>query len=169
MEEDKEVGLKDMLGEILKNQQAIQKEQAVKKWKVPWKARVGKRQASKGYATVQVIRDNGDIEFTKRLVQDGVVEVEGFPRVATINHKLSYKGKPFYIIPTWSLKPFSPAENYLETEKEKMNIAGRRAVLSALESEKIKTKKDMGNMVWIIVAIVAIGGIWYFGKQQGWF
>lgn len=167
-----ELGMKEMLSKILDEQKEIKEQTKQKGFKLPWKAKIGRKKAQKGWATIQVIRDNGEISFVRKHIEAGVVEIEGFPRVATVNHKLSYKGKPFYIIPTWSMKPFSPTDNYAETEKEKMNIAGRRAVLSALETEKIKGKKDFGNAIWaiwiiLIAAIVGIG--WYFGKQWGWF
>jgi len=169
MEEQKEPGVKDMLKEILDNQKGLEEEKKVKRWKIPFFARVSGRKAQKGWATIMVIKDNGEVEFIKNQIKDGVVNVDNFPRIATIDHKLAYKGKPLYIIPSWSMKPFSAVENYAQTEQEKMNIAGRRAVLSVLESEKIKQKKDFGSLGWILIGVVVVGAIWYFGKQQGWF
>ena len=55
---------------------------------------------------------------------DGTIMVDGVPRISTIDYKLNYKGKPWVIIPEWSLKPFSSSENYEQTIKDKMNIEG---------------------------------------------
>jgi len=165
----KELGVKELLNKVLNNQQGLEQEKKVKFWKIPWKARITGRKAQKGWATVQIIKDNGEIDFIKTQVRDGIAVIDGFPRTATIDHKLSYRGKPLYIIPSWSMKPFSAVENYSETEKEKMNIAGRRSVLAVLEREKIKDKKDYGSLGWILIVVVVVGAIWYFGKNQGWF
>src|SRR3990167_1592173 len=168
-EEEPKGGLKSMLSEILENQRGLTEEKKISRWKLPWKARISERKAQKGWATIQVIKDNGEVEFVKIEIKDGTVKIDNFPRVATIDYKLSHKGKPFYIIPSWSMKPFSAVENYSNTEKEKMNIAGRRSVLAVLETQQIKTKKDFGSMWWIILAAVVIGAIYYFGKNSGWF
>ena len=171
--ENNEPGIKEILQEIHKELKVKNEDEEIpekeRKFKLPWKGKVGKAKVKKGWATIAIIRNNGNIDFVKRQIRDGTVEVEGFPRVGTIDYKLSYKGKPFFIIPEWSMKPFSPVDNYSETVKERMNIAGRRAVLATLETEKIKPKKDMGNMIWIILGLVVIGGIWYLGKNAGWF
>lgn len=139
-----------------------------RRFRLPWKSRVGRKKAEKGWSTIALIRNNGTITFSKVQVKDGIGIVDGFPRIMTIDHKLTYKGKPLYIIPEWSLKPFSPAENYSNTEKEKMNIAGRRAVLAVLETEKIKPKKDFGSMAWILIAVAVLGGLYYLAKSLGW-
>lgn len=168
-----EESVTDMLKEI--KETIKQKEDAPKekKWKMPWgdrfKSNVGKKKIAKGWATIQMIRSNGNITFTRAQVKDGIAIIDGFPRVCTIDHTLFYKRRPFYILPEWSLKPFSAAENYQATEKERMNIAGRRAVLATLETEKIKTKKDFGSFGWLLLVAIVVGAVWYFGKNQGWF
>ena len=158
---------------ILENIEDKQEDKPNKSWKIPFltrmKSNVGKKKIEKGWATVIVIRNNRNLCFTRAQVKDGVAIIDGFPRVCTVDHTLFFKRKPFYIIPEWSLKPFSPADNYSETEKDKMNIAGRRAVLATLETEKIKAKKDFGNIGWIILVIAVVGAGYYFGKQSGWF
>lgn len=171
--EENEDSIKDMLKELLnkKETQPAEPEEDKKKdkpWKIPFKGRVSVNAAKKGYTTVQIIRNNGEIDFSKSYLQDGTILVDGIPRVATIDYRLSYKGKPFIIIPEWSLKPFSPADNYEQSIKEKMNATGSRAILARLQSEAIKPKKEMGNMVWwIIGGIVVIALVWYMFKGGG--
>jgi hypothetical protein len=59
-----------------------------------------------------------------------------------------------YIIPSWSMKPISMADNLAQAEQDKMNMSGRRAVLAALQSEKIKNKKDFGSFGWLILILI---------------
>lgn len=146
----------------------VNPEVKTKKWKLPWKARVGNKKVEKGWSTIMIIRSNGATDFTKAQVKEGIAIIDGFPRIASIEHKLTYKGKPLYILPEWSLKPFSPEQNYSDMEKEKMNIAGRRAILSVLETEKIKPKANFGSMGWIILGIAIVGGLYYLAKSMHW-
>ena len=170
--ENKDLSLNEKVDLLLKNV-PTEKEEESTKWKLPFfkrmKFNVSKKKIENGFAQFIIVRSTRSMEFTRAKVKDGIAIIDGFPRVATSDHVLLYNNKPTYIIPEWSLKPFSPEENYAITEKEKMNIAGRRAVLSVLETEKIKNKKDLGGLVWVIIVIAVVGGLYYFGKQSGWF
>ena len=73
------------------------------------------------------------------------------------------KNIPTYILPSWSMKPYSPAENYNDTEKERMNMTGRRVILAKLEQEQIKSRKGLaGKGGWIIFGLVALVVAYYF-------
>ena len=175
MEDIKELTVNEKLDKLLNARELEEEkpEDVSKPWRIPFltkfKSNVGKKKIEKGWATIIIIRNNRNLTFTRAQVKDGIAIIDGFPRVCTVDHTLFFKRKPFYILPEWSLKPFSPEDNYAQTERDKMNIAGRRAVLATLETEKIKTKKDYGNMIWIVLGIIVIGGIYYFGKNAGWF
>lgn len=133
--------------------------------KPSWKDKLGKGKVQKGYARFIIIKDNKNIEVKKTLVTDGTAMIDGFPRIANPDYCLMWKGVPTYILPSWSMKPFSPAENYSETERDKMNMAGRRVILSKLEMEQIKPKKGLGGFGgWIIFAVIGIGVLYYFLK-----
>lgn len=171
-----EENLRDLIKDLkntIENKDVAEQSAKEDNWKMPFftklKCKVGKNKIDKGWATIQIVRNNGNVTFTKAQVKDGVAIIDGFPRACSVEHVLFYKRKPFYILPEWSLKPFSAAENYQQTEKERMNIAGRRAVLATLETEKIKTKKDFGSLGWVLVVAVVVGAVWYLGKNQGWF
>lgn len=139
-------------------------DKTAKKWKLPWGSTPSKGQVSKGWAIFQVIRENGEIQFIKAPISDLTAKIDGFPRIATPDYKLTYKGLPMYIIPSWSMKPFSPVDNYAEVEKDKMHIAGRRIILASMETEQIKPKKSMGGMLWILLIIGACAIGWYLFK-----
>ena len=170
---EEELGIKDLLKEVLDKQKELvgdkQQEKTWKFWKLPRKARVSKVKTSKGWAGFILIKDTGAIDFAKAQVHDGIAIIDGFPRIASINHALTYKNQKVYIIPSWSMKPISMADNLAQSEQEKMNMSGRRAVLAALQTEKIKQKKDFGSLGWIILIAAIVGVVWYFGKQYGWF
>jgi hypothetical protein len=175
MEETKELTVNEKLDKLL-NAKELEEEKGEdvnKPWRIPiltrFKSNVGKKRIEKGWATIILIRSNRNLAFLRAQVKDGMAIIDGFPRICTSDHTLFFKRKPFYIIPEWSLKPFSPEDNYAQTERDKMNIAGRRAVLATLETEKIKTKKDLGGIIWIVLGVIVCGGAYYFGKQAGWF
>jgi hypothetical protein len=173
-EQIKELSLNEKVNLLiskLPKEEAEEKE--VQHWKIPFltrmKSNVGKKRIEKGWATIIIIRNNRNLQFIRAQVKDGIAIIDGFPRICTADHTLFFKRKPFYIVPEWNLKPFSPEDNMDEAEKLKTAIAGRRAVLATLETEKIKVKKDWGNMVWVIAIIAIVGIGYYFGKQAGWF
>ena len=68
------------------------------------------------------------------------------------------------IQPSWSLKPFSAADNYEDSIKEQMNIAGRKLVLAKMKYEAIAPKKSFGGMGWIILVIAIGAAAWYLIK-----
>ena len=155
-----EPNMGEMVKKLYEKAVVTDETQKQKKFKLPWSAKVNNGRASKGYTTVQIIRNNGDMQLTRLQIDDGTM-VDGVPRISTIDYKLNYKGKPWVIIPEWSLKPFSSSENYEQTIKDKMNIAGRKVILSKLEKETIKPKgKGFGGFGgWmILIVVVAIGG-----------
>ena len=165
-----EPSVRELLEKVIENQNSLATEKKVSKWKLPWGARVGTGQVKKGWATFCLIRENGEVDFVKAPIDNLTAKIDGFPRLATPEYRLTHKNKPFYIIPSWSMKPFSPIENYNEVEKVKMHIAGRRVVLAQLEGEQIKPKgKGFGGMGWILLGIGVIAILYYLGKNAGWF
>ena len=164
--ESKEESIRELLKQVRYNQVKLESEKKVKGWKIPFKGRVNKAKAAKGYATFQIIRNNGVIDFIKAPIEDGTARIDGFPRIATIDYKLTYKNSPYFIIPEWSMKPFSPVEHKEETERIKMDMIGRKLILSKLEGEQIKTKAKMDGKVigWVILIGVIGVGAWYLLK-----
>ena len=163
-EEQKPLKVMDMLEQISKKQDQLIQEKKIKKWKIPGKARLSKGQVAKNYATFMVIKDNKEVDFIRNPIEDGTSVIDGFPRIATADFCLTYKGKPLYILPYWSMKPFSPVENYKETEKDKMNMTGRRLVLTKLRVDQIQKKKGNLPFGWILLGIAALGVGYYLIK-----
>jgi len=164
MEEQTET-ISQKLDRIARQNEEMIANKKQKGWRLPFGKKPSKSQVRKGWTTVQIIRNNGSIDFIKAPIEDGTVNVDGIPRISTIDYKLSHKGTPFIIIPEWSLKPFSPVENYEQTEKEKLTTTGTRLILAKMEKEAIKPKSvGFGSMGWIILVIVGLAVGYYFLK-----
>ena len=168
MEENSE-NLKDLVKKLIDQNEMLMNTKQAKSWKLPWSAKVGKAQVKKGYATIEVIKNNGEVIHTRAPVdEDGCIDIDGFPRIATAEHRLTHKGKPYYIFKEWSMKPISLVDQMAEDEKEKMNIFGRRLVLARFQTSTIKPKgKGFGIIGWIILGAVVIGAIYYLMNGGG--
>ena len=132
---------------------------------MPWSGKLSKGQVRNNYATFLVVKDNREVDFIKAPIKDGTANIDGFPRVATSDHVLTYKGKPFIIQSYWDMMPYSPTQAYEEADKNKTTMAGRRLVLSKLEKEQIQPTKSGGKMLgWIILIVAILGAAYYFLK-----
>jgi hypothetical protein len=172
-EEIKELSLKEKVDMLLSQTEEPVEENKNKSWNIPWltkfKSNVGKKKIEKGWATFIILKTNRNLEFTRAQVKEGIAILDGFPRVSTSDEVFFYKRKPFYLLREGSMKCISLNELISEDEKYKMSMAGRRAVLATLETEKIKSKKDFGNWAWVILGLIVIGAGYYYGTTQGWF
>jgi len=111
------------------------------------------------------INENRGVDFKKVEIKDQAVMVNGIPRLATGDEILLYKKKPLMIVPSWSVNPFSPKENYEQSIKEKMNTNGYRILLSIMKSEMISSKKKLGTGLIIggIILAIVIGYLVFSG------
>jgi hypothetical protein len=160
MEEDK--SLRDEIRE-LKEVMEETKEIKSKKFKLPFRARVGKIRLKQGYVTVAIIQDNKEIAFKKEPIIDGVIKLHD-KKYGDTFHAIgeqdifTYKGKPFVWQAVNKLNPFNPLTGMNETY-------GQKYVMARMESDKITQKK---NWSWglIIIGIIAVGGLaWYIFKK----
>lgn len=159
MEEEVRVKtLFERLGEI--ESKLNEKEQKKsKRFKIPFKGKIGKAKVKKGWVTVMKINDNTNVSFTKLKIDEQTIMEDGIPRIATPDEVLTYKGKPMIILPSWSTKPFSATENYEKTVKDEYTAAGHRLLLNRMKSEVIKPKRSFsGAVVFFIIIAVIIGG-----------
>ena len=90
--------------------------------------------------------------------------INGTPYITTADYMLTYKGKPFIIIPSWSIKPFSPVENYVKAIEQNDLTIGYRLLLNTMKSEVISTKKKVGMGALIIGLIVLAAGGYFLMK-----
>lgn len=163
--EEKQESISEKLDRITKQNEELISSKKEKGWKLPFGKKPSKAQVKKGWTTVQIIRNNGNIDFTKAKIEDNTINIDGLPRVAIPDYILTYKNTPFIIIPEWSLKPFSPVENYADLEKQKNTTIGWRLIQAKMEKEAIKPAgKGFGSMGWIILVVVGLAVGYYFLK-----
>jgi len=125
----------------------------IKKFNIPIKARLGARRLKDNYAIVIKINENNQLDFIKEKIIEQTIMVDSIPRLASGKYVMNYKNKPVIIVPSWSVKPFSPSESYQESLKDGSNAAGYRLLMNRMQGEAIKLGKKIGG--WGI----GIGGI----------
>lgn len=165
MEEEKEESIKELLKKNNKVLMDLLEKSEPQKFKLPWKARLSKGNIRKDFITVMIIYENGNIEYLKAPIKNGTIDIDGIPRLSTADYTLYYKGKPMIILPAWTLKPFSPVENYEDTVKEDMTVAGRRLLIERMKLDAIKPKGvGFGAIGWVILLLVLAGAGYYLFK-----
>ena len=150
-------GLKDELKEI-KDLLIEEKVNKNRKFRLPFGKKTSVRQARSGYVTIMKINENGFIDFQKEKIEEQTIMIDGIPRLSTPDYVLHWKKNPLVIIPSWSVKPFSPNDSYEKTETEGMNVKGYKILLDKMKKETVNPKKQMGGLFkWIIgIGLVAI-------------
>ena len=150
--------MNDSMEKLISNQQN-------KKWSLPFGTRVNKAQVKKGWANVIYIGENREAKFVKVPIDEGVVKIDENIHLATTDYTLTYKSRPLYIIPSWSIKPFSPEESYENAVREHNTSSGYRLLMNKIKKEQIMAKKVGGSTItWIIVGLVILGVAYYFMK-----
>lgn len=144
------------------NKLTEKEEKKKKPFKIPWSKKINKAQSKKNYVTILYVKENGDCHFIKEIINQQTVMVEGIPRIATSDVVLRYKSNPLIIQPSWSVKPFSPADNYNDTERDKMNTKGYKLLLNIMKQEAIKKTPNFSWALIIIGLLVAAGVAYYF-------
>jgi len=121
--------------------------------------KLGKFQLKKGYVRYLYINENRDIKVMKVPIEEGTTTIEGIPRIATADYMMTWDGQPTIIQPAWSVKPFSPVDNYEETVKTQMSSAGYKLLLNRIEQGGIKPKRQIkGWMIFAgVIALIVIG------------
>lgn len=158
MEEEK--SLTQKIDEI---QEALVKPKKEKKFKLPFRSRVGKRKIKKGWATVVRINENKAVDFEKKEIIDGVITLKdqfGQTFHAVDERSIfSYKGKPIIFQAKNKVNPYNPLEGKHETY-------GHKYILARLKSTALLAAKNKitGG---VIFAVVIIGIIAYYFLQGG--
>jgi hypothetical protein len=157
--------LRDEIRRMNDNMEKLVNNQQTKKWSMPWGSKVSKPQVKRGWANVIYIGENREAKFVKVPIDEGVVKIDEGVHLATTDYTLTYKGKPLYIQPSWSIKPFSPEESYEKAVREHNTEAGYRLLMNKIKKEQIMAKKVGGSTVtWIIVGLVVLGVGYYLLK-----
>lgn len=154
--------LKEIKG-ILKDKNKI------KKARLPWKSRLGRRRVRSGWCSVMYVRNNKSVDFVRAPIEDMVVRVGDLYHTATPDDILIYKNKPMLLLTEWSIRPMTPwrpKEHFEEAVERDELTTPQRHILSKLEQGVIKAKKSLKLGGWIAVIIAAVVGV-YFISQGG--
>ena len=153
------MGLKNELQDI-KAMLQPKEEKKEKKFKLPFGKKVGRTQARKNFVTIMKINENGNIDFQKRQIKEQTIMEDGIPRLASPEYVLRWKKNPMIIIPSWSVKPYSPEEAHEKSLNDGSNTKGYKILMAKMLSETIKPTKQMGGIVkWILgLGLLAIIG-----------
>ncbi len=129
-----------------------------KKFSLPWKARVGNKKMSQGYATIIEIKENKSIDFKKEPIIDSVIKLDDTFHAVNSDAMFFYKGKPVIIQCKNRLNPYNPLTNKNETY-------GQKYVMARMEGDKLTLKKSFGwgMSIGLIVIAAIIGYSVLFG------
>lgn len=157
-EKTEDKSMKELLMDIAKGQKELvdQKKSKQKKFRLPWNAKVGKQKLKKGFATFAYIHENREVEFFKTQIDEGAMRKNDNFHVATARYGLTYKGKPLFIIPSWSTEPFCPDEHLSESEEKERTTMGQRYVFNKMKMDIIKDKKSGLSLWWILGGLAAL-------------
>ena len=81
--------------------------------------------------------------------------VDGIPRLATPEYVLRYKKNPLIIQPSWSVKPFSPEDNFKSSFAEGSATVAYPILMAKMKAEVSGSKIKMGGMAkWIFILVI---------------
>ena len=152
------MGLSEDIKEI-KSRLEEQDSKKEKKFRLPFGKKVGTGQKKKNYITLMKINENGQVDYKKVQIVDQTFMEDDVPRLAAAGYVMYYKKNPMIILPSWSVEPFSPLENYKQSLINGTNTVGYSLLMAKMKKELISSKTPMGGWVkWIIIlALVGIG------------
>ena len=162
--------LSDILKSIdAKLEKEMVKEKKLRKFRMPGSGKVNNAKAKKNWISICYIQNNGVVRFMRAQINEGVINIDGTPHVAMTEYIMTYRNKPFIIVPEWSATPFSPRDDRDLAERERRLSIGWKLMANYLEQQQIKPK-GMGGSMWIwIIVILAICGLGYWAYQSGAF
>lgn len=134
----------------------------------PWQTRLGRVKRRKGWIIGMLIHENRHVEFIRVPSTENTVMVDGAPRVIRPDDIIWFKKKPMVVLPSWSAKPFSPADNYSDTIKDKYLATGFKHLLNRMKTEMIPTKKKF-NAWGMLIGIVVLAVVGYLAYKGGLF
>lgn len=159
MEENKT--LTEKVDEIYSAFNEIDKKK-IRKFRVPRRGKVSKRQSRKGYCTIVRIDENKNVDFEKRPIEDSTYRLKAGEYHTTNEEDIfTYKGKPLLFQPPKKLNPYNPIDGKNETY-------GQKYVMARMLGDAIKMvgKKKGGALIWIILGVIVIGGLYFILRHK---
>lgn len=121
--------------------------------------KLSKAQQKKGFVNYLFINENKNLEMLKVPVDEMTTFLDKTPRLAQPDSILFYKGSPTIIQPAWSIRPFSPIDNYQKTKDDGELSIGFKLLANRAELGEVKSKKRLsgGAIFAIIVVLIVVG------------
>lgn len=166
--DDDNLTLKERLDRIANALENKEKQDKKFNFKIPFRGKVSRRKIKKGWTTIMKIDNNKNITFERQPIVEQTTIVDEVPRLATTNHILFYKNRPWIIQPGWSTKPFSPEENLEDAIKTQHTTQGHMLLLNRMKTEVLKPKRTVSGLIifGIVIGVIALG---YFAIKSGMF
>lgn len=163
-----EKSLKETLADVVKNLEELKEQKKVKKWSLPFLARIGmgKKKKRQGYVVFMNIGTNKAVTFIKAPIVDNVALVNNVPHVVEPEDILIWKNRiPIVIQPQWSERPFSSKDHFAKTDAAGQNTAGWEYIMNFILKTQIQAKKNfpVGIIVFGVIALLGLG--WYLIKS----
>ena len=151
------MGITDRLDKIEKKMldEEIEAAKKQKKFKLPFGTKVSPAKAKKNFITLMKINENRSVEFKKIMISEQSFIENGIPRLGTADYVLMHKKNPMIVLPAWSVKPFSPTEQYEKSMTDGSNTKGYKILLEKSLLNTSKPKKDLGIIKWLFLAACA--------------
>lgn len=166
---DEEKTLRDIVKELSDKYEELEKQQKIKRFRLPFRARLGKAKVKNNYVTIIFIQDNKAVKFMRAKIDEQVAEINGVPYYIPSDHIMNYKNKPLIILPSWSMSAFNPNEHYAQTlQNPQYSSKGWRYLMNYMNKTMIKAKKEF-KIGAIIFVILIVGGIAWYAIKSGAF
>lgn len=119
-----------------------------------------KTKLKKNYVLVFRIRSNGTLVINFAPINNDMIYIQdaGTYHISNIKYMLRYKNYPAMILPEWSLKPFSPAEHFKETEEKEELALPQKVIINAMKMAQLKPSGAMAGktILWVLIAGVVV-------------
>lgn len=136
-----------------------------KRWRLPWKAKVGKKKQSKNWIGILKLNENGSIEPSKQQIKQQTVLLDGVPRLSTPDYVFRWnagrKQFPVLIVPSWSVKPLCPKEDFQKSMEDGSNTKGYKLLMERMQQSKVEEKKSMGGWLKWVIGLGLLGVVIY--------
>jgi len=164
-----EVSLKSTLANIDKKLEELTEKKVISetsfwnKWKF-WQ-NLSKGNIKRNWINIIYIQDNKNLRILKAPIDENIIMIDNIPHTVDVGDIFLHKNKPTIIQPSWSIKPLSPEQNKKETSEAGNNTLGWEYIMNYLKKTEIKSQKNIGVMMWVVVGCLVIGGIYYAIKS----
>ena len=158
--------LKEELKEI-KELLKSEKKEKEKKLKLPFRARVGKSRAKKGYIGILKLNENRTITPSRQKVEEQTVVVDGIPRLATGDHIYQMGKHPIIILPSNSVEPITSSSLFKDSLDNSNNTKGYSLIMNRMRLDVVAKKGLSAGWIKWVIGFLVLAGIIYVAVTSG--